>query len=62
MFLDGIKNPNEGLTALSAAFDDPAVSELTIHTIGDGEAMSGLLITAFRKKANDFTLLLFLMN
>ncbi len=62
MFLDGIENPEEAHAALGAAFDDPAVTELTIHNIGDSEAMLGLLITAFRKKTGDATFLVFLMD
>ncbi len=30
--------------ALASAFDDPAVTELRVYVIGDGEAMSGLLV------------------
>jgi hypothetical protein len=61
IFLDGIESPEDARKALSAAFDDPAVSELTIHNIGDGAAMSGLLITAFRKK-KDATFVIFLLD
>ena len=62
MFLDGIENPEEASMALAAAFNDPAVTELIVHTIGDGGAMSGLLIAAFRKKTGDMTFLVFLMD
>jgi hypothetical protein len=62
MFLDGIENPQKAQAALEAAFNDPAVSELTVHNIGDNGAMSGLLITAFRKKTSDATFVIFLMD
>ena len=30
--------------ALAVAFDDPGVTELRVFDLGDGEAMSGLLV------------------
>ena len=62
IFLEGIENSMDAQKALAAAFDDPAVTELTVHNIGDGAAMSGLLITAFRKKTGDATFIIFLMD
>ena len=32
------------MTHLSSAFDDPAVTELAVYNLGDGEAMSGINI------------------
>jgi hypothetical protein len=62
IFLDGIENPEDARKALAVTFDDPAVTELTVHNIGDGAAMSGLLISAFRKKTGDATFVIFLMD
>jgi hypothetical protein len=62
MFLDGIENPQKAQAALETAFNDSAISELTIHNIGDGGAMSGLIITAFRKTKGDATFVIFLMD
>ena len=62
MFLDGIENPKEARAALVAAFNDPEVTELKVYTTGDGGAMSGILIAAFRKKTGNATFLIFLMD
>ena len=62
IFLDGIENPEDARKALAFAFNDPAVTELTVHNIGDSAAMSGLLITAFRKKTTDAAFVIFLMD
>ncbi len=61
MILDGIQEPATGRSALSTAFDDPAVRELKVYNIGDGEAMSGLVI-ACRRANGDATFLVFLMD
>jgi hypothetical protein len=47
--------------ALSAVYDDPAVTELSIYTLGDAAAMSGLLI-AGRRKTGETTFLIFLLD
>ena len=51
-----------GVAALSGAFDAAAVTELRVFTIGDGAAMSGLLIAARRAHSGDDLLLVFLMD
>ncbi len=48
--------------ALAAVFNDPGVTELRIFNIGDGEAMSGLVIAAQRVTAQQATVLIFLMD
>lgn len=62
MFLGGIENPEDAHKALATAFDDPAVTELIVHSVGDGAAMSGLLITGYRKKTSDATFVIFIMD
>lgn len=48
--------------ALSAAFDDAAVTELKVFTVGDGEAMSGLLVAARRAQTRDAICVIVLMD
>ena len=48
-------------SALSAAYDGPAVTELRFFNLGDGGAMSGLLIAA-RRDSGQATFLVFLMD
>jgi hypothetical protein len=47
--------------ALSAAYDTPEVTELRVYNIGDGEAMSGLLLTG-RRENGEGTFLAVLMD
>jgi hypothetical protein len=61
MILDVVENTDEAKEALSGAYDGPEVADLGIYTIGDGEAMSGLLIAGRREKG-EATLLVFLMD
>ena len=61
MLLDGTENPASGKGALSAAFDDLAVHNLLIFAIGDGGAMSGLLV-AVRRANDEATFVVFLMD
>ena len=46
MLLDNIDNAEAAHAALSRVFDDPAIHELSIYRLGDGEAFNGLLIAA----------------
>ena len=61
MILDVVDNADAARKALSDAFDDPAVTELRIFTLGDGGAMSGLLV-AGKRKTGEATFLVFLMD
>ena len=61
MILDNIANAEQARSALSAAFDDPAVKELAVYTLGDGEAMSGILV-AGRNTDGAATFLVFLLD
>lgn len=49
VLLDSVESPEDAQAALAAAFDDPAVAELTIYTLGDGGAMAGLLVAGLRQ-------------
>ena len=62
MLLDNIENADMAKAALSGVFDDPAVTELRVFTIGDGEAMSGILIAGRDGGSGEATFLLFLMD
>jgi hypothetical protein len=62
MLLDDIDAAQAARAALSAAFDDPAVSELRVFNLGDGEAMSGLLIAGRRGASGETTFLVLLMD
>jgi hypothetical protein len=62
MPLDVVKNADAARAALAGVFDDPAVSELEVYNLGDGAAMSGLLIAARRAATGEATFLVFLMD
>ncbi len=62
MILDTIDRPDAARAALSAAFDDSAVTELRVFNLGDGAAMSGLLIAARRGASDEAGFLVFLMD
>jgi len=61
MILEVVENAEAARKALAAAYDDPAVTELRVYNLGDGEAMSGLLV-AGRRDSGDATFLVFLMD
>ena len=60
--LDNVEDPEKARAALSAAFDDPAVTELAVYNTGDGAAMSGLLLAGRRGDAGEATFLVFLLD
>ncbi|GAB4471600.1 MAG: hypothetical protein OHK0037_31010 [Elainellaceae cyanobacterium] len=47
--------------ALSAAYDDATVTDLAIYTLGDGAAMSGVLVAGYREPG-DATFLILLLD
>ncbi len=61
MILDVVKDADFAKFALSKAFDSGHVSELMVFNLGDGGAMSGLLI-ASRRGDNEAAFLVFLMD
>jgi hypothetical protein len=61
MLLDSVDNPDQARQALTAAFDDAAVLQLAVYNLGDGEAMSGLLIAA-RRDDSAAVFLVFLLD
>ena len=48
--------------ALAAVFDDPALTDLRVFNLGDGAAMSGLLIAGRHAATNVATFLVFLLD
>lgn len=62
MILDEIDSPEAARAALVAVYDDSAVTDLRVFSIGDGEAMSGLLIASARAATGVATFLVFLMD
>ena len=59
--LDNIEEPQKGQQALVAAYDPAEVNEVRAYNIGDGEAMSGLLLAGQRTNG-EATFLVFLMD
>ncbi len=49
VLLEGVDAPEQARAALAAAFDNPAVAELAVFTLGDGGAMAGLLVAGQRQ-------------
>ncbi len=62
MILDVVEDADAARAALAAAYDDPAVTEMRVFNLGDGEAMSGLLVASRRQGAGEATFLVFLLD
>ena len=62
MILDAVQDAEAARAALSAAFDDSAVTALRVYNLGDGGAMSGILVAARRVATGDATFLVFLLD
>jgi hypothetical protein len=62
MILDSVQDAEKARAALAAAYDDPAVTELRVFNLGDGGAMSGILVAGRRGTTGAATLLVFLMD
>lgn len=61
MVLEAIPDPEAGRQALAGVYDDAEVATLAVYTVGDGAALSGLLI-AGRDRDGETTLLVFLLD
>jgi hypothetical protein len=61
MILEVVENAEAARAALSAVYDDAAITELRVFALGDGEAMSGLLV-AGRSTTGDAVFLVFLLD
>ena len=62
MILENIEGAEKARAALVAAYDDPTVTELRVFNLGDGGAMSGLLVASRRQATGEATFLVFLMD
>jgi hypothetical protein len=62
MILDVVENAEKAKAALAAAYDDPAVTELRVFNLGDGGAMSGILVAGRRGATGEATFLVFLLD
>ena len=59
--LDNIEEPEKGQQALAAVYDPAEVADLRVYNIGDGEAMSGLIV-AGQRPSGVATFLVFLLD
>ena len=62
LFVNGAPDPAAARAALSGAFDRPVITDLQIYSIGDGEAMSGLLVAARDTEIGKAILVSFLVD
>jgi hypothetical protein len=62
LVLDVAQNADAARAALAAAFDDADVADLAVFTIGDGGAMSGLIVAGRRGKADEVAYVAVLMD
>ena len=62
MILDNIEGAEGARSALSAAYDDPAITDLRVFNLGDGGAMSGLLIAGRNIETGEAIFLVFLLD
>lgn len=61
MILDNIDDAEQARAALAAAFDAPDVTEVRVFNLGDGGAMSGILV-AGRRTTDEAFFLVFLLD
>lgn len=61
MSLDNIDDAENARTALATAYDDPTMTEVRVYTLGDGAALSGLLV-AGRRTTGEAIFLVFLLD
>lgn len=62
LLLDATEDAAAARAALATAFDDAAVTELNVFNLGDGAAMSGLLVAGRRGATGDATYVVVLMD
>lgn len=62
MILDNIDEAERAQAALAAAFDDPTMREVAVFNLGDGEALSGLLIAGRRPETGEALFRVFLLD
>jgi hypothetical protein len=62
VLLDAAEDPQAVQAALATACDDPAVTDLVVYKIGDGAALSGILLAARRAATGETIMLVFLLD
>ena len=62
MLLDNPADAEHARAALSVVFDNPAINELRVFNLGDGGAMSGLLVAAQNTAPDTAVFLAFLLD
>jgi hypothetical protein len=62
MILYNIEGADQARAALSSAYDDPGVTGLQVYNLGDGGAMSGLLIAGLWSASGEVIFLVFLLD
>lgn len=62
MILDAVEDAAKGRAALAVAFDDPAVTDVAVFNLGDGGAMSGVLVAGRRAQEDAGVFLVFLLD
>ena len=62
MILDNIEGADKARIALSSAYDDPEITDLLVFSLGDGGAMSGLLIAGRDIETGEAIFLVFLLD
>jgi len=62
IILDTVGAAQQARAALSAAFDDSAVTEISVYNLVDGGAMAGLLVAGRRAETGEATFLVFLLD
>lgn len=62
MILDVVTDSASARSALAAAYDDDAITDLRVFTLGDGAAMSGLLVCAEERSPRTAIFLVFLLD
>jgi hypothetical protein len=60
LLMDETDNHARAEQALAAVFDDPQIIDLKVYAIGDGAALSGLLVAGYRP--NEMTILISLID
>jgi hypothetical protein len=62
MILDNIEGAEKARLALSSVYDDPKMTDLRVYNLGDGGAMSGLLIAGRHVGSGEAVFLVFLLD
>lgn len=62
IILDVVADAEHARVALAAMFDGPDIADLRIYNLGDGEAMSGILLAGRADTSGDAAFLVFILD